>query len=70
MTGRLVSMDEFDGSGVVGAAMSRDALNELTTLLYRAKGECYRRGLDERAVGTVSRMLGLSLALLSTADDA
>ena len=69
VTGRLISMDELDGAGTIAAPMSKHDLESLTTLLYRAKGECYRRGLDERAVGCVSRMLGLSLALLSTADE-
>ena len=59
VTGRLISMDELDGAGTVGAPMSKHDLESLTTLLYRAKGECYRRGLDDRAVGCVSRMLGL-----------
>ena len=70
MTGRLISMDELDGAGTIAAPMIKHDLEALTTLLYRAKGECYRRGLDGESVRIVSRMLGLSLALLSTADDA
>lgn len=46
--------------------MSRDDLGELTTWLYRMKGECFRRGVD---TVVVSAALGQALAFLSTVQD-
>lgn len=48
---------------LIGAPMSKDDLEQLMTLLYRAQGECFRRGYPDDGLGAA---LGITAVLMST----